>query len=285
MPVAIAALALLLGSCGAPATEAICNGDPGIRFAYRTMSSAGRVQALQRPIWENGGDYIYIDGECRYWVRQLADPPGDGTPWPNNAEQLIGPSYTGVLTPELAQRFERDLLFGAWDDLDRTSFRSGGADLPTIQLVGDGKFFVCIGRDCNDNSTAKELVSAALRWTIELRSLGVPLDGPMRGLVVRYESPTGIVPQGEPVPIDQLGFLETAVPLGESESLGYGGYPLVPEAELEMWRALRAGVIARDPWWYHITVSDPSGAIFYVNVRDVLPFEGDDGLVPPPPGL
>jgi hypothetical protein len=249
------------------------------------MATADRAGALQWPVWENGADYIYVDGECRYWVRQLANPPEDGSPWPNNAEQRIGPSYTGVLTPELAERLERDLQFGAWDDLDRTVFHSGGADLPTIQLVGDGQFFVCIGRDCNDESTAKELVSAAQRWTIELRSLGVPLDGPMRGVVVRQEFPTGLAPQGEPVPIDQLGFLETAVSRAEAETAHDGVYPLVPEAELEMWRTLRADVIARDPWWHHITVSDPAGTIFYVNVRDVLPFEGDDGLVPPPPGI
>jgi hypothetical protein len=223
---------------------------------------------------ENGAWFLYLRGDCRYWVLAGTVEPG------------FGETREGVLEPNAEARLHDDLRYDEWPELagvyapEPPPADAGPPEVLT-DLTNEIGCLICASLPDPKAAAVGAMFSAAWDWASALRQQGSPLTGPVRALAVEgslaYSPYTGqVVPWTVGVPLSSL--------VVEASALWQGLGRLVDQPDAEVLRGWRNNQLAG---MYHpadngpfIPVSDNGGPFFALYVRDALPFEADNGVVP-----
>ncbi len=242
------------------ADRRICDGSDGLRFAYRRFIGFA-LPAPYRIFSELGGPFLYIDGHCHYWVSDAHAI---------SADQDI---RTGVLDAASEERIAQATHFASWPALEN-------AFTCTEQppLDGGGTFF----SDGSFRPMCPYCVSEAVSELVEmcggatdalqaqLFAQGQPLDGPVR-LFMSTQSVAS-----EPGRVDWPLASDPAAIAAATTQVTLRIDDL---ADARVLRALRASHHAAFPIFESIPVRDGAGQLYQLFLREVLPFENDEGLV------
>ena len=246
----------------------LCDGSAGIVLALRVVDPAGRVSAGAQVLWDNGAGFLYVTGDCRYWVYDI----NRGGTW--------HPFRTGTLSPVQAATLYNSLGIAGWN---RIVGRWVGSvfDGSTL-LFTRGPLTIACERNCDAPGTPPEVQALARQLPgvlTELARDAEPVTGPMRYVVVRPENPSlRDVFVLSPL---ALRLNEVAISDAEAARLQYGqGRLLDNPTDVSALRALRnlEGVRTdRTPYGYLAVTED--GVRYKIYPRDTLPFEDEQGLV------
>ena len=271
-----------VGPPPAPAPLMICDGSPGVRLAY--VVPTGQGSPGRAVILENGHNYLFVDGACRYWAFHgnpyvFGEPSGD----------LKG-ARTGVLDGDRANRLSDELQTGSWAEWRGNHYSPGSpADSVPDLLWVPGAEITCTG--CYASMPGlRDAILKARAWLEELEKTGEPLTGPVRIAAVNMQQS---LPSWQHAvaewPLQQpVGAFVIPFPFEASPGQGFR----VEGDHAGTLRQLRANTL--DGKYYPVAgghgppaipVRDSNGDLHFVFVRDTLPFESViDGLVPWPPG-
>jgi hypothetical protein len=240
---------------------------------------SGAIDSGPYLLYENGAAFLFLRGDCRYWV--LAELVLAGT-------FAFGETREGVLEPGAEAQLHDDLRYDDWPDqvgIYGTPPGEGGGPSMLSDLTHEiGCYYD--GCQSNPNPSAAAvgaLFSAAWDWASRLHQQGSPLTGPVRALAVEGAfSHPGYA--GQILPWTVGVSLSSLVLDPRVTGVGPGRGRLVAQPDAEVLREWRNNQLAGS---YHpasdgpfIAVSDNGGPFFALYVRDALPFEGENGLVP-----
>ncbi|WAS95628.1 hypothetical protein [Nannocystis punicea] len=149
----------------------ICDGSQELRLAARRLT--GRFELITSIGVELGASYLYVRGDCRYWVASESRPelPGmfDRVNW-----QV---TRTGVLTPELEQELSQSLLFDRWSE--RAGDYGDNDEGAANYFYSDGEASVRCGHDCSGGQDPPPelagLNDVAAAWFESLWDAGEPM--------------------------------------------------------------------------------------------------------------
>lgn len=249
-----------------PTLERICDGSQDLRLAWFLSFGGGIVRTEFQ--YEVGFYYLYVRGDCRYWVLPYRD--GDPT-WIE--------THTGVLDEAQETELVELLHYGDWDDLLGVWPEPGSFDA-AIQRVHDGHSesgIGCVG-ECPDAPQVVQDIRAAHSSQLQhWWALGEPSTGPMRVLAVAIPAGENTVP---PVPwtVD-LDLAPLAVDYEQSFCRGMSKLVDDPTtvAALREFRAQHADALEDFTDFY---VEVEPGVMYELYLRDALPFEDEHGLIP-----
>jgi hypothetical protein len=265
--VAVVAVGLAIG-CGSeditpvdePRAE-ICDGSQDLRLAWFLSSSGG---VLRTPFQiELGFSYLYVRGDCQYWVLR------------SGLE-----SHHGELDAEQEAALAQLVHYGDWDGLTERWPDPGWWDVPLMVIDdGHGEFSIgCLGECPVAPEPVREMQAA---YRDELQSMwdaGERSTGPMRLLAARV--PEGDEPDSMfvvPWTVD-LDLASVAVDHIEMEEPGMSALIDDPAtlASLREFGDQHADALEQFSDFY---VEVEPGVIYELYVRDAVPFEGEDGLI------
>src|SRR5262249_1645270 len=128
--VPIMALVLSLAcSSPAPLGPPICDGSNRLRLVYAAMIQGGLTSGSQL-FADNGRPFLFVDGQCNYWV-------SDGAEYSRY--------HTGHLTPDAERMLEDQLGYRSWKNHRGTYAGSPAADAPIAVFAdGDGVEIACV---------------------------------------------------------------------------------------------------------------------------------------------
>ena len=267
--------------------EGICDGSMDLRLAVRTESGGSLPIALHR---ELGDTYLYVRGDCRYWILDFQQNPG----WV--------PTRTGELTREQEQRLFEELHYDRFGELAgvyRTA--SSGGEWETYY---DGTHSIWCQDGCYENhpTAPDELKGMGVNvlhqraWWVDLlaTSEAMKMSDPVRVVIGKRE---GEEPGEEtpcrpawPFSLDPEPY---ACPFVDNEPFGgagAGGSSLIDDpveaAELRSWWLDRRDSSTCDPLGSgflvgFLSAKDPTVRYVFA-VRDAVPLENDQGLIPIP---
>jgi hypothetical protein len=247
----------------APARR-ICDGSDGIRLAYWVPVQPTRVFAFTAELYDLGGEFLYVDGHCHYWLQE---------PDPTDKYVVWRPYREGVLTA-VQEAALHDTV--SYDDFAAGAPPCMGplASDASPERVWDG---IAV-HSCNG------ILQAPVGWPMrgELAASATPMTGAMR-VMVGSES----VPDNAPVYPWPLAGTPASYEIEYQASMAFGKSTLVTDAaEVAALRALRdraiADVIVAPGYFYNIIFVEPKGTA--ISMRDDVPFANQPGgLWAPPP--
>jgi hypothetical protein len=253
----------------------ICDGSDGLRLA---MVLGGGGQILNEIEREIGFYYLYVLGNCQYF----ALPADSGQTWPD--------ARTGMLDEATEEQLSLALGYGDLADVAGFWGTEGSADGSTL-LVSDGTVTVACAWACEDGPAGAQALWAEMGWIDELWATGEPLTGPLRVSVIGWADST-IDELGAPwpLPIDPWSIAIS----GDDLPTAPGDAVLIDdEAQVATLRELRRqyreddlpdDVINALEAYGHLTFLDEGGQdLFQLWMRDALPIEDANGLIPLPP--
>jgi hypothetical protein len=235
-----------------------------------SVGSTERLEPGQQVQYDNGFAFLYVDGTCHYWAQ-------DFDPWEG--------ARTGVLSSAQAAQLEATVHYGEWTNghyVTPNLFDAGGVLLydDRVQLscsspckVSSAPAFLgdlvahfddiitpiwAAGTPLQDTGVRVEAVQADLRQYDFVTHLSWPLAAPLATIAVDLLTAShqgfghGVSFQGEDAA--RLRALRATYDAGNYRTLGVYGIPI-----------------------------DDGGQGYLVYLRDSLPFEDGNGLVPRPP--
>jgi hypothetical protein len=218
---------------------------------------------------ENGSWFLFVDGGCRFWAR------GDG--------QRYGGATTGELDAQTAHDLSKDLRYGSIDEMAGLEV-APGFDMGTTVIHNETAVMACKGT-CGSES--KETVRlSAYDWLSRLADLGEPMVAPIRYRLVPADEDLAKDGRIHEWPFD--GPPPPAAVLTDAETMPdeFGqSVEIVDEQVLARLREIQdkrqededSGAIGM------AFVERPAeGEIYYLYMRNSLPPEDDDGLMPMP---
>lgn len=260
---------------GAVPDKPLCDGSDRMRLAIvltEPHSSGYRWENFQTQL---GLGSTYIRGDCHFWVLQAEA---------NGGAQTV---HTGVLTEKLAAEVAKEMHYSQLDQFDHEY--GDGLDSDALFIVSDGTNVVrCRGR-CMETPTApKQLQDMAFGYDSlrnRLLAMSSPTDGPMWMLLTKgndADPPEGDCDLSWPFTFDPGPIAQENPADNELRPLLMVG----PEAQ-----ELRA--------WWHNNIANPSRCFEYISggsfleqeqdeswtyyrltMRDSIPLENAEGLVP-----
>jgi hypothetical protein len=242
---------------GTSPTRRICDGSSDIRLAYRWASASAMVLDYTRVLSELGFGFLYVDGNCHYWIQEPARPNAadDYLTWRSYREGQLGEGQESRLHDAVS-----------YDDpstLPECSVTTT-SDAPVVQLWDGATVHSCPGR-----------LSTEWDWPMrdELFQMGKAMTGPVR-IEVGERLPTD-VPEFALIYPWPLTESPSAYVTPESLSGASGQSRLIGDpAEAAALRSLRDQFVAdaeRAPGYYFgIIYVEPRGFMFAM--RDDLPF-------------
>src|SRR5690554_7947919 len=157
---------LLIASCGSDTDLEdiiLCDGSNDIRLAYHTKSSG--TMPNHRVLVENGSTFLYLDGQCRYWVFPRENDGPSTSMWSD--------VVSGKLTEDQEAQLKRDLAVIQWQRWHQTTFHASGVfDAGTATFWTPTAAFQCTG-ECGSklrNSIQTNIGTWIGRW----RNRGIP---------------------------------------------------------------------------------------------------------------
>lgn len=261
-------LAALTIGCGGEDTtpddqlrEHICDGSQDLRLAWFKFNAGGLVRTPFQ--FEVGFSYLYVRGDCEYWVLT------------NGIE-----SHHGVLDEEQEAELAEIVHYDDWDGLTQRWPDPDAYDVP-LMVVDDGHSeyqIGCLG-ECPVAPQPVRDMEAAYHDKLEsMWEEGEPSMEPMRLLAARIpedHSPDEmfIVPWT----VD-LALASVAVEWLEMEEMGKSVLVDDPVVLAQL-REFRDEHIDRLEHFTDFYVEVEPGVIYELYVRDAVPFEGEDGLI------
>ena len=252
----------------------ICDGPPDLRLGFRVVPPLERVTWGAQVLHENGSYFLFVSGDCNYWVRQTQDRWAD--------------VRSGRLDEEQALDLSEALHYGRWAEF-------GGLWEDLTSVIADGPAWIfhdatsavfclnsCEGTDLPPEFA--EMKKQAVSWTDRLWQEGTSVGGPLRLTAVRLEE--GATPLAPPSawPVPSVSLAGISISEGESALQGYGEAVLITEGvdELREIRRMHRDVKPPATFWYNYIPFDEAGAFYRACYRDTVPFENEYGLVPYP---
>lgn len=247
------------------------------------VRSIGHEEVPSLLPYELGHEYLYVRGDCRYWVADVSES--------NLRTWKV--SYTGVLTEATEEQLSRELLFERWDELDGLYLGPGNPGGYEVQYF-DGVSLIRCELGCSSDVDApqvlKDLSQVGREWILRLQHEGTPMNltDPMRVDILQVTSPKLV--SDEPCALEWPFTLDPKTvsrlvdePLGRSV--------LVSDAEVStQMRALRDQYLAgkeppgtcnlplMDSQFFFYEAGAPNVA-FSVWMRDHIPLEPPEGGV------
>lgn len=253
----------------------ICDGSDELRLAM-VLGGGGSVEnEIER---ELGFYYLYVLGTCEYF----ALPADAGAPWPD--------AHTGVLELDTEEQLSRALDYGHLADIAGTWDTAGLADGGTLS-VSDGVHTVACYGGCEDGPEAAQALWSELGWIDVLWAEGEPMQGPMRVSVIGWaDSIIDELPVQWPLSAEPWSLAVD----GDTDPAPEAGDTILIEDPVDVatLRELRAqyrddelpdGVPNALTAYGHLTFTDDGGQdVFQLWMRDALPIEDEQGLIPLP---
>jgi len=246
-------------------TVELCNGSSDIRLAFR-VGGGGPAAAGQSMLAENGWQFLLVDGTCVAWVLE------------DSNNRLI----RTVLSSDDEAKLAVALQLSDWNRI--TPATGGCPDAPGYSFrFGDQR--LSGGDPCgvSGRNVWTELIAAAAEQLHHLAAAGEPWAGDLRYLAIQEETRNDSRPAvGWPLTTS----LET-IALSPEQAFSYrpGGSRRATGDDASKLRAIRttaASAMSSYGVSYDFTrLAGEDGKTYQLYVRDALPFEGDDGLVPP----
>lgn len=241
--------------------------DPANPTAGRVAveNQATRVEPGHVVLFDNGL-YLFVDGQCHYWV--------------SNPNDVWQETRTGVLDAETATRLGDRLRFNAWDDLNGVWSNSNGGVPDSGDFIFDDTEHAVICRDLCDSpdvpAAVKTMRDAFSVVAGELWDRGSAVVSNVRAIAVTSEPSPGRPVVEWPLTRPITDFVVAAPP-------GYGqGILETDVASVQALKELRASFLRGDHgafYWNALPVMS-NGSYYLVYLRDTLPFEDANGLVP-----
>ncbi len=242
----------------------ICDGSTDIRLAYQ-LGGGGPAAPGEVMLSENGWRFLLVDGTCQAWVLENSNGPLVRTDLSSDDEAQLATAlklstWKGITPP-----------LGGCPDAPGTSFRFGEQRLS--------------GSVCGSDPASgwAQLNVAADAQLAHLAASGTAWAGDVRYLVLQESSPNDPRP-----PVDwPLATSLATVALGPDQAFSYrsGGSLRATGDDASKLRAIRTTAASASSTYgvtYEFTrVTDADGGTYQLYVRDALPFEQDNGLVPP----
>jgi hypothetical protein len=258
----------LEGDAGA-VDRRICDGSSSIRLAFAYQVNVARAFPFTGMLYDLGGDFLYVDGTCRYWIQQTSATVDDFVLW--------RPYREGELTLDQELRLHDAIEY---DDIAAGPASSSCKQLGTVDqsaaMLYDGaEVLTCRG---------SFIVSADWPLRDELYAAATPVTGP-----VRIQVGLDAINPNAPVyewPLD-VGIDEYSVAEGETRS-----FRIDDDESIAALRDLRIRAVqdwTRAPGFFSGTIpvaaggSVREGGLGYVlSLRDDLPFTNSEGVWVPP---
>lgn len=249
---------------GEPTAE-ICNGNSEIQLSFR-VGGGGPALPGEAMMAENGWQFLLVDGNCVAWV----------------SESSSDPLVRTVLSPDDAAQLSATLSPSTWNRI--TPAPGGCSDAPGYAFrFGEQRLYGDSPCGTATRSAWGDLIAAAGEQLHHLAALGQSWDGDLRYLVLAEENRTDSRP-----PVSwPLGTALETLALAPEQAFNYrpGGSRRATGEDASKLRAIRttaASAMASYGIEYNFTrVMDANGGTYQLYIRDALPFEADDGLVPP----
>jgi hypothetical protein len=246
----------------------ICDQSAQLRFAL-SIAPGGMVTSGQHMLYENGVPFLFVDGQCNYWVSR-----GVANIWED--------VRTGQLSGDEEAALSSDLYYADWARLrgDWRGFTFDG----NVEIFSNGTATVVCDAGCDASGVPIEVTKmrdAWQAWTDRLWRAGSPIDGAERIIVVRYDDgqPPGQY-DWQPWPL-QLPIDSIAVSYAQSYQTVVNSTLVSNAADAQAIRSLRRKMAAGqlgNPSMGAIMIQ--SGAQNYqLFARDTTPLEAADGLV------
>lgn len=221
-------------------------------------------------MWENGSSFLYVDGECHFWVQ---------------AGDLWNETREGVLTPKEEESLIEVLHFGEWGELAGAWHNSSAVFDADATVFYDQRNRIACSGDCDGSETPDAVHEMTKEYPATLLNLwerGTPTHGAFRATAVVIDPPDNYseVPDfAWPLSREISQF---AVSELEATALGYGAGVLLDE-ETDRLRDLRESYRSSPVRRAvdHLPVKDAEGVRYRLYLRDTLPFEDESGLVRP----
>jgi len=242
----------------------ICDGSAAVRLAIQ-VSGGGPALPGNTMLSENGWRFLLVDGTCTVWVLKAF---GDA---------LVREALSADAEAQLATA----LKLSTWD---RIAPPTGSCpDAAGLSFRFDEQRLSSSSCDFARDSPWGQLAAAADEQLDGFAAAGEVWAGDLRYLVLQESTPTDSRP---PVAWP----LDTAVEplaLDADQAFGYraGGSLRATGDEAAKLRVIRTTAAAATATYgvpYDFTrVMDARGGTYQLYIRDALPFEQDNGLVPP----
>jgi hypothetical protein len=254
-------------------TNRLCDGRQGEVFAFTRVAGASRGQTV---VIENGFAFLHITGDCKFWAFTGSRLGG--------VDSHALDIKTGELTREEESALDRELQLALWAGHAGKSYSGGISDATPDKLWRQGKTITCDAL-CFWNKEHPELnriYNDVLNRLYSLADRGRSMEGDVRISVLpmgaSYPDWTGEWAQW---PLEEPMATVTWTSM-QAEPPGSGHLVRQPAADLL--RAIRRES-ARGKFgnFSFIPVRErPGSPIHALQVRDTVPLEGPNGLIPPP---
>jgi hypothetical protein len=240
----------------------LCDGSQDLRLAWFLSASGGQ---LRTPFQiELGFSYLYVRGDCHYWVSTSALD-----------------SHHGVLDADQEAALTELVHYGDWDGLTERWPDPGWWDVP-LMVVDDGHgehMIGCLG-ECPVAPEPVRDMQAAYREELELMwEDGEPSMEPMRLLAARVpdgDSPDPMFVVPWTVDFDLESVAVDFVEMGEEVGMSALVDDPTTLAQLREFGDEHADALEQFSDFY---VEVEPGVIYELYLRDAVPFEGGDGLI------
>jgi hypothetical protein len=241
----------------------LCDGSQDLRLAWFLSASGG---VLRTPFQiEAGFSYLYVRGDCQYWV-------------------LISglESHHGVLDAEQEAALADLVHYDDWDGLTER-WPDPGWDDVALMVVDDGhsEFSIgCLGECPVAPEPVREMQAAYRDELQQLWDAGERWTGPMRLLAARV--PEGDEPDAKfvvpwTVDLDLASVAVDFVEMGEEVGMSVLVDDPATLTQLRQFSDEHADALEQFTD-FHVEVEP--GVIYELYVRDAVPLEGEDGLIP-----
>jgi hypothetical protein len=262
------------GPADGPASEGgttvpvLCDGSTSIRFAYQ-VAGGGPVLPPSEVLYENGFTYLLVDGACHYWVLQ----------------DVYQEVREGDLSAPQAASLASDLRLGLWSSLPLTGSRAGCFDAPSAVLrFGDDRYVLPSACGPTDAGAATALATRVRGYVEKLYGGGTAVTGPVRYVLVSQDVDWGAAVQAQ-AKLWPLMDLATSVALTSAQAYMYqrGSARLASAdaaASLRNLRNASATADVRALTGGYLPVVDEDGGRYQLYVRDAIPLETAQGLLP-----
>lgn len=270
------------GTSGTQTTDAgasprrLCDGSSGVRFAFQLMPGLGNRGEGVTLLVQNGHNYLFVDGQCRYWVY--------GTSTMLNSWQE---SRTGTLDESDEAALAAAVSFSHWTSAQGFYPNCDGAFMvfwgdSVVRVLAQG----CGSAPSGAYTEIRGEAKAAGEWIDMLWSRGKAVDGPVRLRVVRQppDATDLYVVQTAAWPL-AVSVESLAIELIDDLALGIDdpGYMLNDGDKIAILRGYRDSLLAgqyfKHDWASAWIPIESKGKSFHLYFRDVLPIEDPNGLI------
>jgi hypothetical protein len=243
--------------------EAICDGSEDLRLGMR--GGGGWIFGLGVRV-QLGRDFLYVRGDCRYWVQPGELPPAGE----------VDMVRAGTLDEAQAQALAEQLHYGLWAGVAGHYGDNDTQDGNTVTIFDQDETLSCYGACPEAPDFVHDLTVERQALLDELWAGGEAVEGPLRVAAAALDE--GVQVSAVEWTVAELDLASIAVPIEDA----YTGDPSVLIDDPNTVAALRAFRDAHIQAMAEDFYVDAGGIVYAFDLRDVLPVEAAEGGIPQP---